>query len=85
MMWLYIALGVLAVLIILTAGALIGFQLRKTINVGTLLVITDPNDGEKYLTLEIKKNMADYIYDHNEITLTVIERTGKFPQKKQGI
>lgn len=82
---LLIALVILGVVIIFTIGAMVGFELRKPINVGTLLVITDPNDGDKYMTLEVKKNMADHIYDHNEITLTVIERVGKFPQKKQGI
>lgn len=64
-------------------GAFFGFLLRKPVEVGTLLVIRDPNDGDTYMTLEVKKNMSDHIYDGNEITLKVVERHGKFPQKKQ--
>ena len=80
---LFIALACVGACIVLVGGMIIGFQLRKPVMVGTLLVIKDPNDNEKYMTLEIKKGQADQIYEGNEITLKVIERVGKFPQKKQ--
>lgn len=81
MTWYYILLAVFGVLILMTIGAIIGFQLRKPVKVGTLLVIRDPNDGETYMTLEIKKGMSEHIYNKNEITLEVIERVSKFREK----
>jgi hypothetical protein len=85
MIGLWIGLGAMGFFVILIGGMLIGFQLRKPCMVGSLLIITDPNDGEKYMTLEIKKKMAEEIYEGNEVTVKVIERTGKFPQKKQAL
>lgn len=82
MTWWFIVLAVLALLVAATAGAVFGFQLRKPVEVGTLLVIRDPNDGETYMTLEIRKTMAEHIYEGNEITLKVVERTNKSSAEK---
>lgn len=74
-----IAAGIGCIMAIL--GTFFGFWLRKPVSVGTLLVVTDPVDGEKYLTLEVQRARVDEIYDGNEVTVTVIERVGKSPQK----
>jgi len=85
MEWWIIALLILAAIILFVVGMIVGFKMRAPRHVGTLLVIKDPIDDEKYLTLEILKGQADEIYDGNEITLKVIERVGKAPQNKQAL
>lgn len=81
MTWWGILIIIVSALIALAGGIFFGFWLRKPVSVGTLLVITDPVDGDKYLTLEVKRSRVGEIYDGNEVTVTVVERTGKSPQK----
>lgn len=72
----YFLLGVAIAVIGLIIGGLIGYRLRAAKLVGTLLVIVDPVDGDKYMQLEISRNKADNIYDQNEILLKVVEIVG---------
>ena len=85
MEWWVLLLLLVCDIIILVVGMIAGFKMRAPRHVGTLLVIKDPIDDEKYLTLEILKGQAEEIYDGNEITLKVIERVGKAPQNKQAL
>lgn len=71
--WILISIAVAVITCIL--GMLCGYKLRGAKIVGSLLVIVDPVDGERYMQLELSRKKADEVYDQNEIMLKVIEIT----------
>lgn len=83
--WVWILIVVSGIILASIFGCIVGFRLRKPNKVGTLLVLTDPVDGEKFMQLEILRGKDTLIYDGNEVTMDVIEIIGKNPQEKQTV
>lgn len=67
-----IAVIVVACILAFGGGVFVGYRIKHHIT-GSLLILHDDVEGEKYLSLEIGKHTVDDLYDGNEITLKVME------------